>query len=76
MKLSAQMTFWASLVFALVCIAYGGFGFSRIDASMSDALREEARGFAWFWMFLGCVGALFAILAWLMEHGKFGPLDE
>ena len=43
-------------MFAVLCIAYAGFGFSTIDASMSDALREDARGYAWFWMFLGGIG--------------------
>jgi len=76
MKITAQFAFWASLVFALLCIAYAGFGFSSIDASMSDAAREDARGFAWFWMFLGGIGAAFSIVSWLMLRGTFGPLDE
>jgi hypothetical protein len=76
MKITAQFAFWASLVFALLCIAYAGFGFSSIDASMSEAAREAGRGFAWFWMFLGGVGIVFALLSWLMLRGTFGPLDE
>lgn len=75
MKITAHFAFWASLVFALLCIAYGGFGFSSIDASMSDAAREDARGFAWFWLFLGGIGVVFALLSWLMLRGKLGPLD-
>ena len=76
MKITAHVSFWASLVFAMVCIAYAGFGFSSIDASMSDTLREEARGYAWFWMFLGGIGIATAIVSWLMLRGKFGALDE
>lgn len=48
MKISAQFTFWASLLFAVGCIAYAGFGFSSIDASMTEAVRDAARGYAWF----------------------------
>lgn len=36
------------VVFAIGCIAYAGFGFSSIDASMSQAVREDSRGYAWF----------------------------
>jgi diadenosine tetraphosphatase ApaH/serine/threonine PP2A family protein phosphatase len=30
----------------------------------------------WFWMFLGGVGIVFAIISWLMLRGTFGALDE
>lgn len=76
MKVTAQFSLWASIVFALACIAYGGFGFSSIDASMSDAAREDSRGYAWFWLFLGGVGLAIAAGSWLMLKGKFGSLDE
>jgi len=76
MKITAHVSFWGALVFAVLCIAYAGFGFSSIDASMSDALREDARGYAWFWMFLGGIGAVIAVISWLMLRGKFGALDE
>ena len=76
MKITAQFAFWASLVFAVLCIGYAGFGFSSIDASMADTAREDARGFAWFWMFLGGIGVVVALLSWLMLRGKLGSLDE
>ena len=76
MKITAQFSFWGSLVFAVLCIGYAGFGFSHIDASMSDAIREEARGYAWFWMFLGGLGLAFALISWLMLRGKLGPMDD
>ena len=76
MKITAHFAFWASIVFAVLCIAYGGFGFSSIDASMSDEARADARGFAWFWLFLGGIGVVFALISWLMLRGKLGPLDE
>ena len=76
MKISAQFAFWGALVFAVLCVAYAGFGFSSIDASMSDEVRESSRGYAWFWMFLGAIGAAFAAISWLMLRGKLGPLDD
>ena len=76
MKVTAHFALWGSLVFAVLCIAYAGFGFSTIDTSMSDELRADARGYAWFWMFLGGIGAVIAVISWLMLRGKFGALDE
>ena len=76
MKISAHFAFWASLVFAVLCIAYAGFGFSSIDAAMSEEVRDASRGYAWFWMFLGGIGVAFAIISWLMLRGKLGALDE
>lgn len=76
MRISAYFTFWASIVFAVASIAYAGFGFSSIDPSMSDALREDARGFAWFWLFMGGFGAVTATVSWLMLRGRFGALGD
>lgn len=76
MKVTAQFAFWASVVFAILCIAYAGFGFSSIDASMSDTAREDSRGYAWFWLFLGGIGIASAAASWLMLRGKLGSLDE
>lgn len=76
MKVSALFAFWASVVFAIGCIAYAGFGFSSIDASMTEAVRDAARGYAWFWMFLGGVGVVAAVVSGLMLRGRVGPLDD
>ncbi len=76
MKLSAQFTFWASLVFAIACLAYGAFGFSSIDASMSDAARDDSRGYAWFWTILGGIGGISAIVSWLVIQGRLGTSGE
>ncbi len=76
MKVTTQVAFWSSVVFAIACIAYAGFGFSSIDASMTEATREDSRGYAWFWLFLGVVGVASAAVSWLLLRGKLGPLDE
>jgi hypothetical protein len=74
MKLSAQMMFWLSLVFAAVCLAYAYFGFSSIDPTMSDDVRDASRGYAWFWTFLGVIGLACAGLAYWMQ--KEPPEDR
>ena len=73
MKISVQMMFWFSLLFAALCLAYAWFGFSSIDATMSDESREVSRGYAWFWTFLGAIGLALASLArWLLREPKDG----
>lgn len=76
MKISAQFSFWASIVFAIGCVAYAGFGFSSIEASMTDATREASRGYAWFWLFMGAVGAATALVSWLMLSGRIRMPEE
>ncbi len=68
MKLSAQLMFWLSLAFAALCLAYAFFGFSSIDATMSDDVQDASRGYAWFWTFLGAIGIAFAALARWMQR--------
>jgi hypothetical protein len=76
MKLSLQLLFWLSLVFAGACIAYAGFGFSSIDASADPQLVENGRGYAWFWFFLGGIGAVMAVVSWLLMNEKLGDIDR
>ncbi len=76
MKVSALFAFWASVVFAIGCIAYAGFGFSSIDASMPAAVREDSRGYAWFWLFLGGIGIATALVSWMMLRGTIRMPDE
>lgn len=75
MRLSLHLLFWLSLVFAGACIAYAGFGFSSIDVTADPQMVEDSRGYAWFWFFLGSIGAAMAAVAWLMIKGKLGEID-
>jgi hypothetical protein len=63
MKLSANLACLLAALFAVFCFAYAGFGFSSIDAAMSAEDVENARGYAWFWLFLGGVGVVIAVLS-------------
>ena len=66
MKISAQITLWAGIVFALVCFAVAIKGFSSLGEITDVKLLSDARGFAFFWAFLGIVGAVFAGVSWWM----------
>ena len=66
MKISAQFTLWGSAAFAVFCLAYALSGLSSLDGMADDAARADARGFALFWLFLGVVGVVMAIVSWWM----------
>ena len=68
MKLSAFLTLWMSLAFALLCVAYAGYGWVGIDAMPAGAERNDAHGFVLFWLFLGAVGLACAGVSWRMTR--------
>jgi len=76
MKLTAQMTFWTALVFGLVCLGAGVQGLRSVAGITDEAVRADAQGFAWFWLFLAAVALLIGLLAGLMARGKLGQLDR
>ena len=70
-KISAHITLWGSLIFALLCLGYAFSGFSSLDAMADEATRADARGFAFFWLFMGGIGIASAIGSWWMvKHGE------
>lgn len=64
MKVSAHLALWSSLVFALVCLYVAWSGFSSVDAMADAQAQSDARGFAWFWLFLGAVGVAAGVASW------------
>ena len=76
MKITAQMAAVLASVFTLICAGVGVNGLLQLPTLADEALRADARGFAWFWLFLGAVALLTAVLSALMAKGKLGPLDS
>jgi hypothetical protein len=75
MKISAQFSMWASVVFALACFGVALNGLSEIDA-MDAAARADARGFAYFWLFLGVVAAACGVVSWrIVKRENANPSD-
>ena len=64
MKLSLQMTIVAAAVFAAVCLGYAGYGFFSLSDITDPVQLSDAKGFAWFWTFLGTVAAVFGAASW------------
>lgn len=66
MKVSAQLALGMAIAFALVCFGVAYDGFTNIDTMADAAAQADARGFAWFWTFLGAVGLAAGLASWWM----------
>jgi hypothetical protein len=76
MKLSAQMTYWMSLLFATLSVAYAISGYLSTQEMPAGAERDDAFGYVWFWLFLGGVGLCMAFVSWLMVKGRIAYPNE
>ena len=69
MKVSAHLALWGGLAFAFVCLCVAWSGFSALGEITDPQTLEDARGFAWFWLFLAGVGAAAGVGSWwLVRH--------
>lgn len=66
MKLSASITLWLSLVFALICLGYAVYGWIEIGSMPNGTARDDAQGFVYFYVFLGTIGLVLAAVSWWM----------
>jgi hypothetical protein len=72
MKISARAATILAVVFAIVCFAVALTGFTSLGDIVDPIQQRDARGYAWFWAFLGSVGVLFGALSWWIA----GTVDE
>jgi hypothetical protein len=75
MKISLQATVIMGAIFAIVCFGVGIRGFLSLGDVADPAQVSAARGFAWFWTFLGAVGAGFGALGWWLARTGAGTDD-
>jgi hypothetical protein len=66
MKITAQMGAVISVFFALFCYGFAVTGFMSLDDAADLQKLADAKGFAWFWTFLGTVGVVFGAVSWWM----------
>lgn len=73
MKLSMHATTIGAAVFAVICLVAGINGLLSLDRIEDAAQMADAKGFAWFWTFLGCISVIIALLAsWLSRTADPG----
>jgi hypothetical protein len=51
-------------LFAIVCFSVAITGFTSLADITDPTQLSDARGFAWFWAFLGGVAGAFGLLGW------------
>jgi hypothetical protein len=55
-------------VFAAICFGVAINGFNAMDGITDPAQLTDAKGFAWFWVFLGGVSVAFgAVGIWIVR---------
>jgi hypothetical protein len=64
MKISARAATILAVIFAIVCFSVAVTGFTSLGPITDPVQLSDAKGFAWFWAFLGTVGVLFGALSW------------
>jgi len=70
-KISAQMTVVMAAIFAAVCFGVAITGFLSLGDIADATQKADAKGFAWFWTFLGSVATVFGLVAvWMVRTHK------
>ena len=64
LKITVQATMVISVIFAVICLGVAITGFTSLGDISNPTEAADARGFAWFWTFLGGVALAFGFLAW------------
>jgi len=68
MRVSAKLSVIIAAIFAVVCFSVAVDGFSSLGHISDPTQLADAKGFAWFWAFLGSIGVVFgAVGLWLMR---------
>lgn len=70
-KITAQFSVFASAIFAAICFGVAINGFNSLDGITDAVQLADAKGFAWFWVFLGGVAVVFgAVGMWIVRTEK------
>ena len=76
MKITAQFSVIISAIFAVMCFGVAITGYNGLEAITDPAQLADAKGFAWFWAFLGGVAIVFgAVGIWLVRTQKESEED-
>jgi hypothetical protein len=67
------MTIVIAAFFAIICYGVAITGFSAIGEIADPAQAADAKGFAWFWAFLGTVAVVLgAVSLWIVRTPNSG----
>jgi hypothetical protein len=68
MKLSLHATMIGAAIFAVICLGVAITGFTSLGDLTDPGAISDAKGFAWFWTFLGAIAVAFGLLAWWLSR--------
>jgi hypothetical protein len=64
MNISARLATFAAIVFAALCFAVAITGFTSLGHIVDPVQAADAKGYAWFWTFLGSIAVVAGLLSW------------
>ena len=68
MKITAKFSVIIAAIFAVMCFGVAITGFNSLGSITDPVQLADAKGFAWFWVFLGGVAIVFgAVGIWLVR---------
>ena len=68
MKITAKFSVVMAAIFAAICFSVAFTGFSSLGDIVDPVQQADAKGFAWFWAFLGMVAVAFGgVGIWLVR---------
>lgn len=71
MKITAQFSVVMAAIFAAICFGVAITGFNALGSITDPVQLADAKGFAWFWVFLGSVSVVFgAVGIWIVRTEK------
>jgi hypothetical protein len=72
-RISAQLAVVMAAIFAIISFGFAFTGYSAIDGIADPQQVADAKGYAGFWAFLGCVAlAMGAISVWILRTQEGG----
>jgi hypothetical protein len=70
-KISAQLSIIMAAIFATICFSVAFTGFNALGGITDPVRAADAKGFAWFWAFLGIVSVVFGgVGIWIVRTHK------
>jgi hypothetical protein len=64
MRISINATIVIAALFAAMCLGFAIVGFTSLGDITDPKQLADAKGFAWFWVFLGSVAIALGLVTW------------
>ena len=76
MNITLRMGMIMAAIFAAVTLSVAVSGFIGLRDITDPTQAADARGFAWFWTFLGAIATALGSLAWWIERSQRNADDS